>query len=91
MLSSSAYRVKLSDVIEETSLVITCKSHLCQRVMSDSAYRIKFSDVIEETHPVAVVLPRNPCNREAEIFLFKNFIVAIKRGESSMMTCFQPF
>ena len=77
MLSSPAYRVKLSDFVEETSLVTNCVSHLCQRVMSDSAYRVKFSDVVEETHPVAVVLPRNPCNGEAEIFLFKNSIVAV--------------
>ena len=63
-------RVKLCDVVEEISLVTSC-------CISSSAYRVKFSDVVEETHPVAVVFPRNPCNGEAEIFLFKNSIVAV--------------
>ena len=65
---------------EETSFVTSCIS--AREIERDSsAYRVKLGDVVEETHPVAVVLPRNPSNGEAEIFYFRKFSVALQGGE----------
>ena len=64
---------------EETSFVTSCIS--AREIERDSsAYRVKLGDVVEETHPVAVVLPRNPSNGEAENLHLQELYCCFARG-----------